>query len=593
MERLPTTVSGFIGHFVKQRLGWFVLIQFFWLGWALDNTVWPWMLKLLIDKLMAFTGDKGDIWIYLSSVLIGMACLWLLIEVMFRTAGILASRVVPKFEASMRLAMFDYVQRHSYTFFANHFAGNISNKISDMISSSTLILQTLITVFVPSFVALIIATSLFATVSPLFAGLLLGWVMLHMGICIYCAPKCCQLSNIHSTSRSTLTGQIVDSFTNVVNIKLFARQRYELNHLSTYQDDERKQQQVSQFYVEQVRIYLGISAFLIPGVLNIWLMVYSWQQGAITIAELVFIFNTTGNIMLLAWISGLELPNFFKEIGTCQQALTLIQAEHDIVDAEDATILTVRHGEIAFDDVTFFYNRNANVFEHTTITLEAGKKTGLVGFSGSGKTTFVNLIMRFFDIESGRILIDGQDISQITCESLREQISMIPQDPTLFHRSLMENIRYGRIDATDEEVIQAAEQAHCHTFISQLTDGYDSLVGERGIKLSGGQRQRIAIARALLKNAPILILDEATSALDSATEKEVQDGLNTLMADRTTIVIAHRLSTLSEMDRILVFDQGHIVEDGNHDSLLAFNGHYAKLWALQAGGFLPEKDCVT
>jgi ATP-binding cassette subfamily B protein len=238
----------------------------------------------------------------------------------------------------------------------------------------------------------------------------------------------------------------------------------------------------------------------------------------------------------------------------------------------------------------FTYHEGLQVFEHLSVTIEPKQQVGLVGFSGSGKSTFVNLMLRLFEPQSGVISIDGQDILGVTQDSLRESISMIPQDPQLFHRSLMENIRYGRLDASDDEVIEAAKKAHAHEFILQTEKKYESLVGERGVKLSGGQRQRIAIARAILKDSPILILDEATSALDSVTEKKIQQGLDNLMKGRTVVVVAHRLSTISHMDRILVFDQGKIIEDDSHQQLLLRNGHYAHLWNMQAGGFLPEKE---
>jgi ATP-binding cassette subfamily B protein len=282
------------------------------------------------------------------------------------------------------------------------------------------------------------------------------------------------------------------------------------------------------------------------------------------------------------------LPNFFKEVGICNQALKLIERQHDVIDVEDAKEIKITKGVIKFENVTFNYRRGNNIFENKNVTINSKQKVGLVGFSGSGKTTFVNLMLRFFDIESGTIKIDEQDISKVRHESLCSQISLIPQDPTLFHRSIMDNIRYGNIDATNEDVVRVAKLAQCHEFIEQMPLAYDSPVGERGVKLSGGQRQRIAIARAILKNAPILILDEATSALDSVTEKHIQAGLKILMQGRTTIVIAHRLSTLSEMDRILVFDKGHIIEDGSHAELLKQNGHYAYMWNMQSGGFLPE-----
>ncbi len=258
------------------------------------------------------------------------------------------------------------------------------------------------------------------------------------------------------------------------------------------------------------------------------------------------------------------------------------------MDAPGAIPLKIAKGEIAFENVTFNYIPEHNIFEDKNLKISAGSKVGLVGFSGSGKTTFANLILRYFDVESGMITIDGQDISKVTQESLRAQIAMIPQDTSLFHRSLLENIRYGRLDAPDHEVIDAAKKAHCDEFIDILPEQYHTTAGERGVKLSGGQRQRIAIARAILKNAPILILDEATSALDSVTEKKIQDGLKHLMDRRTCIVIAHRLSTLCGMDRILVFKEGKIIEDGSHKELIKANGHYAHMWKMQAGGFLPD-----
>ena len=284
-----------------------------------------------------------------------------------------------------------------------------------------------------------------------------------------------------------------------------------------------------------------------------------------------------------------NMNQLFKEMGTIRPALSLVIQKHAITDFLGEKDLNISKGEIHFENVTFNYLKNTNLFKNQNLVIEAGQKVGLVGFSGSGKTTFVNLMLRFFELNEGRILIDGQDIAKVTQDSLRTHIAMIPQEPMLFHRTLLENIRYGRLDASDEEVLEAAKKAHCHEFIMKLEQGYETMVGERGIKLSGGQRQRIAIARAILKNAPILILDEATSALDSVTEKLIQASLKVLMKGRTTIVIAHRLSTLADMDRILVFKQGQIVEDGPQEELLKKEGHFAKLYALQSGGLLPEK----
>lgn len=322
---------------------------------------------------------------------------------------------------------------------------------------------------------------------------------------------------------------------------------------------------------------------------SLGLILFLDSKNQVTIGDFSFIISLSISIFYNLWYLASQFVVFAEELGRCRQALTIISASHELVDQANAQPLKITQDNIEYKNVTFHYENSVPIFSHMNVSIKSGEKVGLVGLSGSGKSTFVNLILRLFDVQAGEMHIDGQNINAVTQDSLHENIAMIPQDITLFHRSLMENIRYGQINASDEEVIEASKKAHCHEFISQLAEGYESLVGERGIKLSGGQRQRIAIARAMLKNAPILILDEATSALDSMTEKLIQEGLHTLMKGRTTIVIAHRLSTLSEMDRVLVFDKGQIIEQGSHEALIHFNGHYAKMWHMQAGGFLPEE----
>ncbi len=587
-SHLPKTLFAFFWHFLKKEWHWLLLIQIFNFAWSLDHTLWPYVIMTLIDTITNFTGDKADVWHVLKTPILMGLVLWITVEISFRLGGILSSFVFPRLEADTRMSMFKYVLHHSHQYFGNKMAGSVANKISDMPQSMTRLLHLIMQLFLPTALALLISTILFARISPFFALILFGWVAIHMGICLSFSKKCDQYANIHAESRSTLAGKIVDSLTNNANVRLFARNRFESRYLSSFQKDELKKQEQSLWYIEKMKIALGIASFLGAGVALNWYMLYSWQQGHLSAGEVVFIFNTTWNITMMAWLAGLELPNLFKEIGICRQALTIIQDPHDISDAPHAKPLQVTKGEIVFDRVTFRYLHHQNLFQDKNIIIEAGDKVGLVGFSGSGKTTFANLILRYYDLQGGRILIDGQDISRVTQDSLREQISMIPQDPTLFHRTLMENIRYGRLDATDEEVIEASKKAHCHEFIQKMPEKYDALVGERGVKLSGGQRQRIAIARAILKNAPILILDEATSALDSVTEREIQEGLDILMQDHTTLVIAHRLSTLSGMNRILVFKDGKIVEDGTHEELLQAQEHYAQMWDMQAGGFLPD-----
>lgn len=587
--QLPKTLFSFIWHFLKPYWKMLLLIQIFSFAWSLDHTLWPYVIMTLIDTITNYAGDKAGIWVALSKPIIMGLSLWIIVEIFFRLSGILSAKVIPKIEADTRMSMVDYVMHHSHHYFSNQMAGAIANKISDMPQSMTRIIQQIVYLFMPVILALIISTVLFFMINPYFALILLTWISVHLGICFAFSKKCDNLSNVHAESRSLLSGKVVDALSNSSNIRLFSRNRFESQYLSFFQKDEMTKHTESLWILEKMKLALGIASFLGVGIAINWYMLYSWSQGHLTAGEVVFIFNTTWNITMMAWLAGLELPLLFKEIGICRQALTIIQDPHDIVDDPKAPDLKVTKGEIVFDHVTFRYLKHQNLFEDKTITLKAGQKVGLVGFSGSGKTTFANLILRYYDVQGGKIMIDGQDISKVTQISLRENISMIPQDPSLFHRNLIDNIRYGKLDATDDEVIEASKKAHCHEFVMKMPEKYLSLVGDKGVKLSGGQRQRIAIARAILKNAPILILDEATSALDSVTEREIQEGLEHLMTNHTTIVIAHRLSTLSGMDRILVFKEGKIVEDGTHQELLMSGGHYAQMWEMQAGGFLPEQ----
>lgn len=587
-EQLPKQFWPFLWHFIKKQWKAFLAIQLFGFAWSIDHTVWPIIIMLLVDALTAFTGDKAMMWSALATPLWLGAALWLGVEFSFRMAGIINAKAMPKLESNIRMSMFDYVQRHSHSYFSNNFAGTLANKISDMPQAVNRFLTLVLFLFAPVVLAMAISIVLFYRLNPYFALILTLWLAVHIAISLAFSGKCSDYSDVHAEARSTLSGKIVDSLTNSSNVRLFARHRFEYQYLAQFQKDEQRKHWDSLWYIEKMKFGMGLVCFLGAGVAMNWYMLRSWQQGHITTGEVVFIFNTTWNMTMMAWLAGLELPSLYKEIGVCKQALSVIRDEHDIQDMPDAKPLVVKKGEVIFENVTFHYRPEHNIFQDKNLIIHAGEKVGLVGFSGSGKSTFVHLILRYFDVEKGRILIDGQDIALVTQDSLREQIAFIPQDASLFHRSLMDNIRYGQLNSTDDDVIAVSKHAYCDEFIEKMPDGFDALVGERGVKLSGGQRQRIAIARAMLKNAPILILDEATSALDSITESYIQEALQELMQGRTTIVIAHRLSTLSGMDRLLVFHDGQIIEEGTHDELLEAGGHYANLWAMQAGGFLPD-----
>lgn len=588
MEKLPKTLFSFFLHFLKKQKWTLLFIQIGCLAWSLDHTLWPVVLEKMIDTFTNHLGDRSGIFSELAPILMFGAALWIINEIGFRISGVLWAKFNPILEANVRMSIFDYVQRHSYRYFSNQFAGSLSNKINDLPQSMSRMIQLVTVIFIPVFVAIVISTTLFFFLKPIFAVILLTWITIHMSVCLFSAKKCDHLAHIHAESVSNLSGKIVDSLSNNLNVKLFARFNAEKDYLNIHQSREKEAHRSSLMFIEKIKFILGAFSFLFPGVLMTTFIILSWKNYQISTGEVIFILNSSWNITMMVWFAGLELPNLFKEIGISKQALSLIQTPHEISDHPDAKDLVVTKGEITFDHVTFYYSKAKALFKDKMLTIQPRERVGLVGFSGSGKTSFINLILRHFEVEGGRILIDGQDISKVTQNSLRNAIAMIPQEPVLFHRTLMENIRYGNPKASDEEVIDACKKAHCHEFILKMSEGYQTYVGERGLKLSGGQRQRIAIARAILKNAPILILDEATSALDSITERHIQEDLNELMKERTVIVIAHRLSTIAELDRILVFDNGEVIEEGTHQELIDLGKGYANMWHMQAGGFISS-----
>lgn len=579
------SLISFIWKFVRMQSWSFFILFFLSLTWSVDSTVWPYLLRNIIDTLTLYDIDRGGAWMALKWFLVAGICLWICVEISFRSRDFIRARVFPKLEADIRMAMFDHIQHHSPKYFNEHFAGSLSNKIGDMTTQVISILQNLM-IFIPAIASSILILLFFSQVSPLFAIILAIWIVLHFSICIFFTTKCVEYSNAHGEARSTLAGKIVDSFTNNFAVNLFSRFQFENSRIARYQKIEQEKNYRAQYYV--ALMLLSLSVLFLIGIitLNGFLILY-WTQNKITTGEVIQVFNTTFNVVMILWVAGDLMPQFFKSVGIASQALSVMDAPQDVIDPPGTPCLKITRGDIIFENVSFQYGEK-KLFDNKDVHIKGGEKVGLVGYSGAGKSTFVNLILRFYPIEKGRILIDGQNIAHVTLDSLHKQIALIPQDPILFHRTLEENIQYGNIEASKEEIIEAAKLAHCDEFIKKCPNGYATLVGERGTKLSGGERQRIAIARAMLAGAPVLILDEATSSLDSVTEKFIQESLERLMQNRTTIVIAHRLSTLAKMDRILVFDQGKVVEEGSHDELIVKGGSYAYMWQMQVGGFLPE-----
>lgn len=584
-DKYPS-LAKFILVLLKPYKRYLAIFAFVALFWAITNTLQPYVLKLIIDKVAEFQGDKASAFAIIQPYIFLYIVLWIILCIDMRLLDWAKLKLFPSLRQDIISTMFAYLNQHSYQYFQNNFAGSLINKIVDMQGGIVDVLSIIDEVYA-QILGLSIAMVTLLLIHPIFALILVGWVIVFLAITFLFLKPIQNLSHVFAEARSSLVGKMVDSISNIINIRLFAKHRFENSYVGSSIADTVQKDRNMVTKIIYMRIGWDVSIVALLGI-NLWILGKMYSQNLVTVGDFSFIITLSISILWNLWFIAGQFVSFSEQVGKCKQALSIINAVHDIVDIKDAKRLVVTRGEIQFSDVSFHYGDGARLFQNKNIFIPAGEKIGLVGSSGSGKSTFVNLILRLFEVESGTITIDRQNINEVTQESLRENIALIPQDVSLFHRTLIENIRYGSFNASDADIIEASKKAHCHEFISQLKDGYQSMVGERGIKLSGGQRQRIAIARAILKNAPILILDEATSALDSVTEKYIQEALHYLMHGKTTIVIAHRLSTLSEMDRILVFSDGQIIEDGSHKELIKLNKHYAKMWHMQAGGFLPE-----
>lgn len=586
------TLTSFLFPFILKQPATFLILLFLVCIWPIDMIIYPYIIANAVDVLTQYETNRTAVWGALFYPVLYGALLWIITDMGYRLQGILMMRAIPQFEADVRMTMFNHVQRHSPKYFQEHLAGGLANSIGEMTLQASQIVQLGLTLFLPSILAAALALFLFAQIQPFFALILLVWMLSHASICWIYSKKVNAYEDVHGEVRSELVGSMVDSLTNFFSVNSFARFDDEEKILRQRQDAEQRVHIQSKRCIEVMRFGLGTACFLGPGVILVAQTLSSWTQGIISTGQAVQISSTSWNIVMIAWMAGTSLPALFQAIGLTTQALTLMNDPQDVGDLPDAQPLVVTRGEICFENVSFGY-ADKLLFREKNIVIHPGEKVGLVGRSGAGKSTLIRLLMRFYPIKEGRISIDGQDISKVSAHSLRQAIALIPQDPILFHRTLFENILYGKPTAGADEVYQAARLAHCEGFIHAMPNGYQSLVGERGSKLSGGERQRIAIARAILANSPILLLDEATSALDSITEKEIQESLEWLMQGRTTIVIAHRLSTLAKMDRILVFDKGSLVESGTPKELLARDSHYKALWQMQIDGFLPDEKVTS
>jgi ATP-binding cassette, subfamily B, multidrug efflux pump len=601
-EKPAPTLFAFAFHYTKPFLPLLIASILFSTVIALIEVYLFAFIGNLVDLLSA--ANRATFWDDNAIKLIVMGALVLLVlpALNFISEAISHQGLRGAFAMRIRWLAHRYVLRQSMDFFHNDYAGRVATKVMqaalgvrDAVMKITEVVVYVTVYFVGALV--LVATSDYWLMAPL-----LVWLGGYALACWYFVPRLGKLSEAQAELRSLVVGRVVDSYTNISTVKLFAHAEREDSYaregMGWMLESVNRSMRMSTFMTSTLSLLSGILIFMMSGI-SIWL----WHTGAITTGAIAFSIGLTLRLKAMSqWIIW-EVAGLFENIGIIQDSIETVARERLVTDIPNAKPLVVSKGEIVFDNVRFNYGKDkvegrADIVDGFSLTVRPGEKVGLVGRSGAGKSTLANLLLRFYDLQSGAIRIDGQDISQVAQESLRSKIGVVTQDTSLLHRSVLENLRYGMPDATLAEVEAAAQKAHAGEFIANLVDpkgrkGYDAHVGERGVKLSGGQRQRVAIARVLLKNAPILVLDEATSALDSEVESAIQENLYTLMEGKTVIAVAHRLSTIAAMDRLIIMDKGRIVEEGTHKQLLKRNGLYANLWKRQSGGFLVDETTLA
>ena len=537
-------------------------------------------------NILTSNREKLEIISALFLVLIWMAVFklihWLFWRIAFFILNFFESRVM----ADLNKQCFNYVHQHSFAYFSNTFTGSVVKKVKSFVRSFETLADQLFYQLLPGIINILVITIILTRVNIGLGMGMLVWIIVFVLINWIFSKYKIKYDIKRAEEETKASSYLADTVSNNTNIKLFHGYNYENRGYSKLVESFRRLQR---FGWDLSAKFYGLQSFLLI-ILEIGIFYFAiklWDKGILTVGDFVLIQSYVITIMMMVWDFGRVITKIYENLAEAEEMTVLLNTPHEIVDVQKASRLLVKNGKIEFKNISFSYeDGKTNIFNKFNLTIDPSQTVALVGVSGAGKTTLVKLLLRLYDLKKGQILIDGQDISKVTQESLRKNISLVPQDPVLFHRTLMENIRYGKMDATDKEVIKASKLAHCHEFIIKSKSGYQTYVGERGIKLSGGERQRVAIARAILRNAPISILDEATSSLDSESERFIQESLTKLMKDKTVIIIAHRLSTIKKADRIVVIDGKKIVEDGTHDALLKLSeGKYQKLWNIQVGGF--------
>jgi len=589
-QRPPDSVYQFCRHYSRGMEPWLLLMAFLTAITAISEALLFGILGQVVDWL---SESNPETFIEQSgSTLIGMGIFMLILIPLSNAMRslIVHQTLMGNFPMSVRWMAHRYLLNQSYGFFQNEFSGRIATKVMQTALAVRDTVMKLLDVMLFVAIYMVTALILVASADPRLCIPLIIWLFFYIIVQRYFVPKMKKIAMVQADARSLMTGRIVDSYTNIITLKLFSHSNRESAYIRDGMSEFLNTVHPQMRLVTKLNICLwalNMSLVFSTAALGIYL----WLNGSITPGAIAIVMSLAIRLTSMShWILW-EISGLFENIGTVQDGINTLSVPSKVNDKPNAIALNVNRGDIIFDSVNFSYNTNEAVFENLDLQIPAGEKVGIVGRSGAGKSSLVSLLLRFYDIQSGAITIDGHNIERVRQESLRSNIAMVTQDTSLLHRSVRENIMFGRPEATEEEMVVAAQKAQAHDFILSLRDnvgrrGYDAHVGERGVTLSGGQRQRIAIARVLLKDAPILVLDEATSALDSEVEAAIQLSLYQLMEGKTVIAIAHRLSTIAAMDRLIVFDEGKIIEQGTHQELLRKNGIYTKLWGHQSGGFL-------
>ncbi len=592
-DKPPQTLFSFLSDYGRPFRKVFALTAFMAVIVAAIEVGLIYYMGRLVDML---DQDPAQFWEAHKAELILVGLFILLVRPVLQAldVALLNNAIMPNFGTLIRWRAHRQVLRQSVGWFENDFAGRIANRIMQTPPAAGEVVFQAFDALSFSLAYLVGAAILLTAADVRLLVPLVVWFVLYVCLTTWAVRRIGPASKAASDARSNVTGRVVDAYTNIQSVKMFAHHDREESYAKEAIEKARKTFQVEmRIFTVMDFTLVALNGALIVGVIG-WAIAL-WVQGQASVGTVAAAATLTLRLnSMTAWIMW-ALSTFFRQLGVVAEGMETIAQPITLVDSKDARPLDLSDGRIELKQLTHHYGKDAGGLDRIDLIVEPGQKVGLVGRSGAGKSTLLKLLLRFYDADSGRIEIDGQDITRLRQDSLRRQIGMVQQDSSLLHRSVAENIRYGRADATDEEVFAAARQAQAHEFIPDLSDpegnqGYDARVGERGVKLSGGQRQRITLARVILKNAPILLLDEATSALDSEVEAAIQDTLYKMMEGKTVIAIAHRLSTIARMDRILVLDDGRIVEDGTHDALLAQGGLYAQFWARQSGGFLDTED---